>query len=273
MMPAHTNGAAAKQKHTRKDPCPVCGGAESDPRSEGKRCHGFTSGDWVNCSRDDHAGSIEPNRGGLYGHLMLGSCKCGETHGLSRVRASTGATKSGLGTIVVAWNYTDKRGALVFQVVKFHPKTFRQRRPDGAGGWTWNLEGVSKVLYRLPDLIGADVDRVVYIVEGEKDVETLMARGLLATCNPMGAGKWHFVANHACEVLRNRDVVIISDRDPPLDEKGRPHLKGQRHARDVAASLEGHARSVSVRIPRAPGRRSRSATTAASAFGRSASAP
>ena len=36
---------------------------------------------------------------------------------------------------VAAYAYTDADGALLFEVVRFEPKTFRQRRPDGRGGW------------------------------------------------------------------------------------------------------------------------------------------
>ena len=37
--------------------------------------------------------------------------------------------------IEATYNYTDESGNLLFQVVRFNPKGFRQRRPDGNGGW------------------------------------------------------------------------------------------------------------------------------------------
>lgn len=37
----------------------------------------------------------------------------------------------------------------VFEVVRFEPKDFRQRRPDGPGRYIWNLDGVVPRLYRL----------------------------------------------------------------------------------------------------------------------------
>ena len=93
--------------------------------------------------------------------------------------------------IVASYDYTDEFGTLLFQVVRLAPKTFRQRRPDGKGGWIWNLEGVTRVLYRLPDLMEAlALERRVFVVEGEKDVESLARLGIVATCNPGGAGKW-----------------------------------------------------------------------------------
>src|SRR5262249_7462098 len=92
--------------------------------------------------------------------------------------------------IVATYDYTDEAGCLLYQVVRHEPKDFRQRRRDGKAGWAWNLNGVSRVLYRLPEVLNADPAATIWIVEGEKDVETLRAEGLVATTNPQGAGKW-----------------------------------------------------------------------------------
>ena len=58
--------------------------------------------------------------------------------------------RSPLGTIETAYDYRDETGALLFQVVRFEPKTFRQRRPDpsASDGWSWKLDGVPRVLYQ-----------------------------------------------------------------------------------------------------------------------------
>jgi hypothetical protein len=61
------------------------------------------------------------------------------------------------------------------QVACYEPKTFRQCQPDGRGGWTWNLHGVRRVLYHLPEILDAPN---VFLVEGEKDIETLQLMGL-----------------------------------------------------------------------------------------------
>lgn len=140
--------------------------------------------------------------------------------------------------VVAAYDYTDEESALLFQVVRFETedgsKDFRQRRPDGNGGWTWGLGDARRVLYRLPKVVAAasNGDRIV-VVEGEKDVETLEERGYTATCNPMGSGKW--IPEYA-EPLREARVVIVADRDEP----------GHRHAAQVAASLKGIAASVHI---------------------------
>ena len=117
--------------------------------------------------------------------------------------------------IVAEYSYTDESGTLLFQVVRFEPKDFRQRRPDGYGGWNWNLNGVRRVLYRLPDVLKA---KSVLVCEGEKDCETARKLGLTATCNPGGAGKWR---DEYRETLRGKRVAIIADADEP----GRKHAQ------------------------------------------------
>ncbi|MBM4017429.1 MAG: DUF3987 domain-containing protein [Planctomycetes bacterium] len=135
--------------------------------------------------------------------------------------------------IVAVYDYRDAAGRLLFQVVRFEPKDFRQRRPDGTGGWVWNLKGVSRVPYRLPELLAADPATWVFVVEGEKDVESLIALGLVATCNPGGAGKWQ---DSFSETLRGRRVAVIPDGD----------AAGWTHAHDVARRLLGTAEMVKI---------------------------
>src|SRR5262245_34599145 len=55
--------------------------------------------------------------------------------------------------IVATYDYLDEDGRLLFQVVRYSDKSFKQRQPDGKGGWIWNLKGVRRVLYRLPELL------------------------------------------------------------------------------------------------------------------------
>ncbi len=136
--------------------------------------------------------------------------------------------------IVATYDYTDADGRLIFQVVRFEPKDFRQRRPDGAGGWVWNMQGVERVLYRLPAVLKArDASETIYVCEGEKDADTLVGLGLCATCNPGGAGKWQASYN---ETLTGAHIVILPDRDEP----------GRKHADLVARALNGKAKSVRV---------------------------
>jgi uncharacterized protein (DUF927 family) len=133
--------------------------------------------------------------------------------------------------IVAEYNYVNETGALLFQCVRYEPKHFSQRRPNGQGGWVWNLRGVRRVLYKLPAVLAAPV---VWLVEGEKDVEALTKLGVVvATCNPMGAGKWR---KQYSEFLRGKEVFVIPDNDEP----------GRKHAETVARSLTGVAASIKL---------------------------
>ncbi len=113
---------------------------------------------------------------------------------------------------------------MFFKPFDSSPKEFRQRRPDGNGGWTWSVKGCPVIPYRLPELLAADRAKPVFVVEGEKDVDRLRAAGLTATCNAGGAGKWR--AEHA-KHLAGRHVVVLPDNDDP----------GRKHAEQVARSL------------------------------------
>ncbi|MDZ4245779.1 MAG: hypothetical protein U1D67_01530, partial [Dehalococcoidia bacterium] len=67
--------------------------------------------------------------------------------------------------LVKTYDYTDATGVLLFQVCRFEPKDFRQRRPDGQGGWIYDLKTVVPVLYRLPAIMAAVAHgETVYIV-------------------------------------------------------------------------------------------------------------
>jgi len=149
--------------------------------------------------------------------------------------------------IMRTYDYRDENGNLLFQVVRTAPKKFRQRRPDGKGGWIWDLKGVRRVPYRLPDLLetGSEhPDAPVFIVEGEKDVDNLWQKGLLATCNPGGAGKWRKEYTKALlNVLQDRAVFVLPDNDKA----------GRRHAEDVARSILHLIPEAQVKIIELPG--------------------
>jgi putative DNA primase/helicase len=140
--------------------------------------------------------------------------------------------------IKAIYDYTDEQGNVLFQTVRYEEagkeKTFRQRRPDGHGGWIWNLDGVRLVLYNLPEVLKADA---VLICEGEKDCETAKKLGLVATCNPMGAGKWKPSYNVP---LIGKDCTVIPDGDQP----------GIKHGEQIATELYEVAKPLAVcRLP------------------------
>lgn len=134
--------------------------------------------------------------------------------------------------IVALFDYTDEFGELLFQVVRFEPKGFQQRRPGPNGQWVWGTKGVRLVPYRLPELTEAVAsERLVFVVEGEKKVDALAAVGVPATCNPMGAGKWPAAF---ADFFRGADVVILPDNDDA----------GRKHRDLVMANLAERARTV-----------------------------
>lgn len=137
------------------------------------------------------------------------------------------------------YDYHGPGGQLLFQVLRLRPKGFRQRRPDPKVGWIWNLKGVKPVPYRLPDLL-QDRNRTVFVVEGEKDADSLAQLGLLATCNPGGVGKWR---EHYGSYFTAKQVIILPDNDDA----------GRQHAKAVATNLCAPADQVKiVELPNLP---------------------
>ena len=134
------------------------------------------------------------------------------------------------GRIVATYDYTGERGDLLYQVVRYEPKGFCQRRPDGFGGWIWR-KGLRQVLYRLPEVLEAPI---VFLVEGEKDAETLRAHGFVATTNAGGCkAPW---LRQYTEALRGREVILIPDNDPP----------GLKRVADIARTLRGKVRRLVI---------------------------
>lgn len=134
------------------------------------------------------------------------------------------------------YDYISADGELVYQVVRYEPKTFRQRRPDGNGGWLWNMTGVEPVPYNLHRIIEND-SKAVFIVEGEKCADALTALGAVATTSHGGAKKWMPELN---KYFEGRDVVVLPDADDA----------GKAHADMVVRSLASCVNSIKcVNLP------------------------
>lgn len=111
--------------------------------------------------------------------------------------------------IVCTYSYTDEHGELLYEIVRYDPKDFRQRFPDGRGGWVWKKHP-RQVLYHLPEVLEAPI---VFLVEGEKDCETLREYGFVATTNAGGSNApW---LDLFTKTLAGREVIIIPDNDKP----------------------------------------------------------
>jgi AAA domain len=217
---------SSMQRFRNSSPCPVCGGYDEAPRGHGQRCYGFLAEDgrYAHCTREEYAGGLplEPESQ-TYAHGLVGDCRCGVRHDPRAPQPLDQAERH----IVARYPYRDEQGRLLYEVVRYEPKTFRQRRPDGYGqrGWLWNLNGTRRVLYRLPELIDAvKAGRTIFLPEGEKDVDALVKRGLDATTNSGGAKK--FPADQA-RYLTGADVVILEDHD----------ADGRQHTEDLYGKL------------------------------------
>ena len=134
------------------------------------------------------------------------------------------------GQRVACYIYKDERGEeyqKVTRMISPGGKTFPQAfRVDGRwvnkkpAGWV-------NILYRLPELITAKADETTWIPEGEKDVNSLVALGLIATTNPGGAGKWTADLNKW--FVGRKRINITEDNDPD----------GRAHAIKVAMAMHG----------------------------------
>ncbi len=126
-------------------------------------------------------------------------------------------------SITDIYEYRDESGRIVYEVCRYFPKNFRQRVPQQGGGYTWKMDGVPRIWFRLPELLsGLKGGKVCFICEGEKDANALAALGLTATSLAGGAAftsSKHF-PSVAIEHFRNAKVVLLPDNDEP----GRQHM-------------------------------------------------
>jgi AAA domain len=136
--------------------------------------------------------------------------------------------------IIATYDYTDADGALLYQVLRYEPKDFRQRSPDGHGGFVWKLHQ-RRVIYRWPELLKFP-DATVFVCEGEKDADGVAALGHCATT--VAAGKWTV---ECVEALADRNVIILQDND----DAGR--------VRALAAARALHGTAASIRVVLLPG--------------------
>lgn len=103
--------------------------------------------------------------------------------------------------VVVRWDWTDESG-----------QHHKEIRPISYENGRWYFRGIAqpRPLYRLPELLSADRDQFVFVVEGEKCVEALRQKGLVATTNAGGA---QAVKQTNWEPVRGRQLIIVPDND------------------------------------------------------------
>ena len=162
----------------------------------------------------------------------------------------TGSKRSDDSMYSAIYRYEDKDGKLLWEKLRLrNPKPdeskFKQRKPDGRGGWIWKgvRKGLPSVLYRLPEVMAAiKAGQEIVLVEGEKDAVNLWALGIPATCSPDGAAdpklkqrpKWK--AEHSEQLCGAPGVIVMGDHDDP----------GYMHQDVSARMLVGVAKRVRV---------------------------
>lgn len=221
-----------QQRWSKDRPCPICGGYPSLPQGKGERCYGYLSSDgkYAHCTREEYANGIPQNpSSNTYPHNLA-------VLEITNQIAPEPTQISGKRQIEAIYPYRDEKGNILYETVRYYPKGFCQRRRTDDTGWIYNLEGTRKVPYRLPDLLASSPEQPIYIVEGEKDVDALRKLGFVATCNPMGALKWHLLDKNTLKHFSDRHVVLIPDNDEI----------GLIHVEQVALALNEIAQSIRI---------------------------
>lgn len=111
------------------------------------------------------------------------------------------------------YTYRGTDGEVRFCVDRLWPKSFRCRRPDTQPGDYTNINGIEPVLYRAPEVwrkMKAE-PTTVWLVDGEKDVETAERHGLVATCPPGFGKRWR--TSYTTFLRHAAEVIVVADQD------------------------------------------------------------
>ena len=144
---------------------------------------------------------------------------------------------------VATYDYTDEQGELLYQVLRYDPKDFRQRRPKSrlvgimyTHEWEWSLGDVPRVLYRLPEVVeGIQAGRWIFLCEGEKDADNMAAAGFCATTACGGTSLKRYAELHG-DQLKGAYVCILPDNDDA----------GRKKATKIAKQLYGIAKGSKI---------------------------
>jgi hypothetical protein len=218
-----------------------------DPRNLARALGGEVRGEEILApgpghSASDRSLSVKPDANAPDGFVVYSfagdddiECKdyVREKAGLGPFKANSKRTRSSdqpKRRVVKTYDYPDENGQVLYQVVRYEPKDFRQRRPDGKGGWIWNLGNTRRVLYRLPELLQFR-DATVFVCEGEKDADRVASLEHCATT--VASGKW---TDDCIKALAGRDIIVLQDNDG----------KGQEKALTAAQALHGIAKTIRI---------------------------
>ena len=145
-------------------------------------------------------------------------------------REEATAIEATVTSMPIEYIYTDTDGNPVGKKVRLTDpdgkKTFRQYRWHD-GQWLPGLNGIDLPLYNTQLIAQTRADGgYLWIVEGEKDADTLTKLGYPAVTMPNGAGSWN--SNHTAQLAGIDSVYLVADNDEP----------GLKHAANVIAQLD-----------------------------------
>lgn len=133
------------------------------------------------------------------------------------------------------YQYYDAAGNLLCRKVKMPDKKMWFERYEG-NDYIPGLNGMTIPLYNLRKVLECKADEWIYLCEGEKDAESMCARGYVGTTNHAGAKSW---APHLTEQLKDKRVIIIPDNDEP----------GRKRVALLTKALSGVVKELSVFMP------------------------
>lgn len=137
------------------------------------------------------------------------------------------------------WHYTDEDGQTLFikeryKTNDFKGKTYRNCQLMANGQKKYTLADVRIVPYRLPQLLlSIGEGKTIFICEGEKAADALVALGLQATCTHAGASSFPEVV---IDFFAGAKVCVVPDCD----------VAGWGYAKKVLSALVGVASSLRV---------------------------
>ena len=154
-------------------------------------------------SHDDRKNSLSLTQA-ENGKLLL-NCHAGCTYQdiLAALNISTGGVQNKIETV---YDYTNESGKVLYQNVRYENKDFRWRQRGRNGREIWNLKGVRRVPYRLPQLMTLPQNNAFILAEGEKDADALTKHRLTATNHKNWLAEFNYL-------LKGRNAVIFQDHD------------------------------------------------------------
>lgn len=187
------------------------------------------------CSAEDILRSVDLSMKDLFNVGLEGKIKSNPEIKIRYNNCDGIHGKSISGKVQCYYEYLDENSVPLYRKVRFEPKNFKIERFEN-GKWVPGISGVRRVLYNLPEVLkGLYIGETIYIVEGEKDVDTLKKYNKIATCSSFGAGKSKWTKKDS-EVFKNSNVIIIQDNDDI----------GKDFAENIAISLLDIASSVKL---------------------------